>query len=120
MKQNNILEVRDLKIEARPYGADPIPIVKGVSFDVQPGQVVGIFEDVLKRLRQEARSEEGDATTTQSQELPERMSSSSPARWSRVEPATGFWGRRAADSQQLASNGRLNTSRSASRLAPDA
>ena len=43
MKQNNILEVRDLKIEARPYGADPIPIVKGVSFDVQPGQVVALI-----------------------------------------------------------------------------
>ena len=43
MKQKNILEVRDLKIEARPYGGDPIPIVKGVSFDVQPGQVVALI-----------------------------------------------------------------------------
>ena len=29
-----VLEVRDLQIEARPFKADPIPIVKGVSFDV--------------------------------------------------------------------------------------
>ena len=43
MKHNNVLEVRDLKIEARPYGAKPIPIVKGVSFDVQPGQVVALI-----------------------------------------------------------------------------
>ena len=33
-----IFECKDLKIEARPWDADPIPIVKGVSaFDVNPG-----------------------------------------------------------------------------------
>ena len=43
MSENNILEVRDLKIEARPFGENPIPIVKGVSFDVKPGQVVALI-----------------------------------------------------------------------------
>ena len=43
MKKNNVLEVRDLNIEARPFGAQPIPIVKDVSFDVQPGQVVALI-----------------------------------------------------------------------------
>ena len=43
MSKNNVLEVRDLKIEARPFGANPIPIVKGVSFDVKPGQVVALI-----------------------------------------------------------------------------
>ena len=38
-----VLEVRDLQIEARPFKADPIPIVKGVSFDVKPGQVVALI-----------------------------------------------------------------------------
>ncbi len=40
---SNVLEVRDLMIEARPHGAPPIPIVKGVSFDVKPGQVVALI-----------------------------------------------------------------------------
>ena len=43
MSENNVLEVRDLKIEARPFGGNPIPIVKGVSFDVKPGQVVALI-----------------------------------------------------------------------------
>jgi peptide/nickel transport system ATP-binding protein len=38
-----IFSCRDLRIEARPHGADPIPIVKGVSFDVMPGQVVALI-----------------------------------------------------------------------------
>jgi len=38
-----IFACRDLKIEARPHGKDPIPIVKGVSFDVMPGQVVALI-----------------------------------------------------------------------------
>ncbi len=43
MNQDNILEVHDLKIEARPHGAAPIPIVKGVSFTVPKGQVVALI-----------------------------------------------------------------------------
>ena len=43
MMSDNVLEVRDLKIEARPHDAPPIPIVKGVSFDVKPGQVVALI-----------------------------------------------------------------------------
>ena len=38
-----IFSCRNLKIEARPHNADPIPIVKGVSFDVMPGQVVALI-----------------------------------------------------------------------------
>ena len=38
-----IFECKDLKIEARPHGKDPIPIVKGVSFDIKPGQVVALI-----------------------------------------------------------------------------
>ncbi len=38
-----IFECKDLKIEARPWDADPIPIVKGVSFDVNPGEVVALI-----------------------------------------------------------------------------
>ncbi|MEM8685789.1 MAG: ATP-binding cassette domain-containing protein [Pseudomonadota bacterium] len=38
-----IFECKDLKIEARPWDADPIPIVKGVTFDVKPGQVVALI-----------------------------------------------------------------------------
>ncbi len=43
MSESNTLEVRNLKIEARPYGADPIPIVKDVTFDVPAGQVVALI-----------------------------------------------------------------------------
>ncbi|MGI9407804.1 MAG: ABC transporter ATP-binding protein, partial [Hyphomicrobiaceae bacterium] len=42
-EEKKILEVRDLKIEARPYGSEPIPIVKGVSFDVKAGEVVALI-----------------------------------------------------------------------------
>ena len=38
-----LFEVKGLKIEARPHDAPPIPIVKGVSFDVMPGQVVALI-----------------------------------------------------------------------------
>ena len=38
-----IFACRDLRIEARPRNAEPIPIVKGVSFDVMPGQVVALI-----------------------------------------------------------------------------
>ncbi|MEL7544141.1 MAG: ABC transporter ATP-binding protein [Pseudomonadota bacterium] len=38
-----LYEVRDLQIEARPFDAPPIPIVKGVSFDVMPGKVVALI-----------------------------------------------------------------------------
>ena len=38
-----IFECKDLKIEARPWDADPIPIVKGVTFDVNPGEVVALI-----------------------------------------------------------------------------
>lgn len=38
-----LFEVRDLQIEARPFDAPPIPIVKGVSFDVMPGKVVALI-----------------------------------------------------------------------------
>jgi len=38
-----LFETRELKIEARPHGKPPIPIVKGVSFEVQPGQVVALI-----------------------------------------------------------------------------
>jgi peptide/nickel transport system ATP-binding protein len=40
---SNVLEVRDLKIEARPHDAMPVPIVKGVTFDVKKGQVVALI-----------------------------------------------------------------------------
>ena len=43
MAEKPIFECRDLKIEARPIGKDPIPIVKGVSFDVMPGKVVALI-----------------------------------------------------------------------------
>ena len=43
MSKKNILEVRDLKIEARPINSEAIPIVKGVSFEVQRGQVVALI-----------------------------------------------------------------------------
>ncbi|NNE21458.1 MAG: ABC transporter ATP-binding protein [Rhizobiales bacterium] len=42
-KKQPIFECRDLKIEARPWDAPPIPIVKGVSFDVNPGEVVALI-----------------------------------------------------------------------------
>ncbi|MEM6663936.1 MAG: ABC transporter ATP-binding protein [Pseudomonadota bacterium] len=43
MSDQPIFACRDLKIEARPHGKDPIPIVKGVTFDVMPGQVVALI-----------------------------------------------------------------------------
>ena len=43
MNEQPIFSCRDLKIEARPHDKDPIPIVKGVSFDVMPGQVVALI-----------------------------------------------------------------------------
>ena len=45
MSDKPIFECRDLKIEARPIGKDPIPIVKGVTFDVKPGEVVALIGD---------------------------------------------------------------------------
>ena len=38
-----LFEVKDLRIEARPHDAPPIPIVKGVSFSIDPGQVVALI-----------------------------------------------------------------------------
>lgn len=38
-----VLDVKDLKIEARPFGQPPIPIVKGVSFEVKKGEVVALI-----------------------------------------------------------------------------
>lgn len=43
MSQEPIFQCKDLKIEARPWDADPIPIVKGVTFDVKPGEVVALI-----------------------------------------------------------------------------
>ncbi|MEM7742306.1 MAG: ABC transporter ATP-binding protein [Pseudomonadota bacterium] len=43
MAQEPIFSCRDLKIEARPIDKPPIPIVKGVSFDIMPGQVVALI-----------------------------------------------------------------------------
>ncbi|MEM7426277.1 MAG: ATP-binding cassette domain-containing protein [Pseudomonadota bacterium] len=43
MAQDPIFECRDLKIEARPWDKDPIPIVKGVTFNVNPGEVVALI-----------------------------------------------------------------------------
>jgi peptide/nickel transport system ATP-binding protein len=43
MKINPIFQCRDLKIEARPWAQEPIEIVKGISFDVFPGQVVALI-----------------------------------------------------------------------------
>jgi len=43
MKPEPIFQCRDLKIEARPWGQEPIEIVKGISFDVFPGQVVALI-----------------------------------------------------------------------------
>ena len=43
MSEQPIFSCRDLKIEARPHDKPPIPIVKGVSFDVKPGQVVALI-----------------------------------------------------------------------------
>ncbi|CAM4151038.1 ABC transporter ATP-binding protein [Kibdelosporangium persicum] len=37
-----LLEVRDLKVEFRRRGEEPVRAVDGVSFDVQPGQTVGL------------------------------------------------------------------------------
>ena len=42
-KKQPIFQCRNLKIEARPWDAPPIPIVKGVSFDVKPGEVVALI-----------------------------------------------------------------------------
>lgn len=41
--QKPLFDVQDLHIEARPVDAAPIPIVKGVSFSVYPGQVVALI-----------------------------------------------------------------------------
>jgi len=38
-----LVEVRDLKIQARKEDGTPIPIVKGVSFDVKAGEVVALI-----------------------------------------------------------------------------
>ena len=38
-----LFEVRDLKIQARKEDGTPIPIVKGVSFDVKAGEVVALI-----------------------------------------------------------------------------
>ena len=38
-----LLEVKDLKIEARKEDGTPIPIVKGVSFNVNRGEVVALI-----------------------------------------------------------------------------
>ncbi len=38
-----LLEIKDLKIEAKREDGTPIPIVKGVSFDVNKGQVVALI-----------------------------------------------------------------------------
>ena len=38
-----LVEVRDLKIQARKDDGTPIPIVKGVSFDVKVGEVVALI-----------------------------------------------------------------------------
>lgn len=38
-----LFEVKDLKIEARDEKGNPIPIVKGVSFDIQPGEVCALI-----------------------------------------------------------------------------
>ncbi|MEM7190151.1 MAG: ABC transporter ATP-binding protein [Pseudomonadota bacterium] len=43
MSEEPIFACRDLKIEARPHDKEPIPIVKGVTFDVMPGQVVALI-----------------------------------------------------------------------------
>ncbi|MEM1047269.1 MAG: ABC transporter ATP-binding protein [Pseudomonadota bacterium] len=43
MSEQPIFQCKDLKIEARPIGKDPIPIVKGVTFDIYPGQVVALI-----------------------------------------------------------------------------
>lgn len=43
MSEEPIFQCKDLKIEARPHGKDPIEIVKGVSFDIMPGQVVALI-----------------------------------------------------------------------------
>lgn len=40
---SEFLEVRDLKIQARKEDGTPIPIVKGVSFDVKAGEVVALI-----------------------------------------------------------------------------
>ena len=40
---SELFEVRDLKIQARKEDGTPIPIVKGVSFDVKAGQVVALI-----------------------------------------------------------------------------
>ena len=38
-----LLQVKDLKIQARREDGTPIPIVKGVSFDIQPGEVCALI-----------------------------------------------------------------------------
>ena len=38
-----LFEIKDLQIEARDKDGNPIPIVKGVSFDIQPGEVCALI-----------------------------------------------------------------------------
>ncbi len=40
-----LLEVKDLKIQARKDDGTPIPIVKGVSFDIKKGEVVALISE---------------------------------------------------------------------------
>ena len=40
---SELIEVRDLKIQARKDDGTPVPIVKGVSFDVKAGEVVALI-----------------------------------------------------------------------------
>ncbi len=40
---SKLLEVNDLKIQARKDDGTPIPIVKGVTFDINPGEVVALI-----------------------------------------------------------------------------
>ena len=44
-----LLEVRDLKIQARKDDGSTVPIVKGVSFDVKAGEVVALIRSGYKR-----------------------------------------------------------------------
>ncbi len=40
---DNLFEFKDLRISAPKEGGPDIPIVKGVSFDIKPGEVVALI-----------------------------------------------------------------------------
>ena len=60
-----LLEVDNLKIHAPKEKGDPIPIVKGVSFDVKPGQVVVSDSTSVNLYKLAMAAVEGEASTSE-------------------------------------------------------